>query len=702
MKHILRLAVVALIAVCLLALRGSIIGPSATTVGAGSEHAEAPVLRSDESRSHARGAFVDDADSAMAGVAGSEFGRAAISVQLISAVASTEGILAKADPGEEALPILFHVEGSPGDGRIRYSLAGSDSSPSELALSAGSAQAMLAPGQWVACYIDEEKAVGQARAFAVTKDAEVVELMLPGTFETSFIVKDYRTQAVIVGATGKLERADLLAFNGPSERLGTTPVSDLNGVMCCPGTPYGEVRFTVDARGYASQSFTLMFPSEFRPDIERSGRVDLGELSLVALTTFNAQLVGFEDWGGAEGFSIAHTHEGERAYFDATGHATLELGWYSDPLYVKWWWPDDEQEAIAYLDGGMPAPGEPWVIDVSTDRDLEVDLRISDEMLERFDLSQGSVRVVSANSRGDAVLRGLEVSTAGVYTIRGTSGQAAMVEYAALIGEGVISLALEKIRLREDSLTTCILNVDRLPTKVRFVDAAGEPIPHAHLDLRERDNDTTWSFGSDANDEGVLEAALPLHLELSMRASAPGTDLEAIDCQIEAPPAGDELTIPLVCSEPTTIRVTIDGEPAADQAVHLIGDHSPNLCVTVTTLEDGATKALRITDDSHPRAVLASEAHWTAAPSIALQQGENLLTAYTLGTLELSESVSLGSVTHVTEGASLEQWHRSGAIEALGKSGRRFEVPSGSYQVQHPDGSTTWVTVRPGESTRAN
>ena len=606
------------------------------------------------------------------------------------------GATASTDKG---VPVTFDVAGANKGGRVVCQMVGDGTEALSISVRAGSAETSLAKGHWTAAFKTTEGLFGPATSFEVTPEPDTVALASPGLFAGFFVVKDETTGEVIATAMGEVIRTDLGELDSASPQSSPiTAPSDGSGLMRFDELPFGDLDFVISCAGYADQPFSLAFPGEFAGQIDSSGEVDMGQLELHPLTHFAVQLEGYQSWGSAEEFSIAHLPGEEAVDFDSSGRAVLQLGRYVEPLHLKWWWPGKNQEAVAYLDGGIPPDGEPWVIDVSPRGELEVDLRIKPALIEDLNIGKSSVQVISTNPRGDSVLRAVAVNGSGIYTIQGTEGRSAMVEFAALINDKPVSLAVEKVVLQDEGLTTCILDVASLPTKVRITNADGEPIPSAYLTVRERDNSTSWAFGSSANESGELYVALPAHIELSTRVYGWYPDVIAVDRAIEPPVTGNEISIRLACTEATTIRVSLDGMPAPSCAIELFGAHSSNAFHYATTNENGGTDPILLANGSNARARLAKSGVWTPTPFIDLQPGTNAIRSYRLGTMTLSASVAPEAVQHQVEGSTLKEWHDAGLIHESADGARRFEVPSGSYAVRSEDGTVTEIQVGPGES----
>jgi hypothetical protein len=310
--------------------------------------------------------------------------------------------------------------------------------------------------------------------------------------------------------------------------------------------------------------------------------------------------------------------------------------------------------------------------------------------------------VISTNERGDSVLRAIAVEGSGVYTIHGTAGETAMIEYGAQIDEQPVSLALERITLKQEGRTSCALNVESPPRTIRIVDREGEPIPSVHLVLRERDNATSWSFGSPAGDTGEVRTAIPMDIPLSIRASKGEHELLAIDEALPTVGGAGDITVLLESSKLTTIRVLLDGEPAAGQEIELFGAHSSNTFRIIKTGAEGESEPLGITDESNARSRLVRQDVWTRRPFEELAQGLNIINCYSVGTLELGASTRLQDVTFLDGGGSLEDWRREGRLQKLDAEAMRYEVPVGTYRLTDADGAISDLSVRPGEITRVN
>ncbi|QDV07340.1 hypothetical protein Poly30_28640 [Planctomycetes bacterium Poly30] len=460
------------------------------------------------------------------------------------------------------------------------------------------------------------------------------------------------------------------------------------------GFQFGEYNFLASLPGFESQEFTLSLPGPFFGQVEASGRADLGTLSMTRLTPFSVQLKGHEDWGGAAGFSIAHTHQGNRAYFGPDGLAQLELGWFSEPLYLKMWFPGDDQEAIAYLDGGMPPDGEPWIIDVAKDVTLDVDLRIPEEVLNRIDLAEATLRVTFRTARGDSTMLAVAANEPGVYSVPGLAGTGAMVQFVASLDGEESGLAIERIRLEEGKHLSCVLAVDALPTRLKIVDGNGSPLAGAHLELRERHGSTSWAFGVTADDAGELFAVLPPNLELSMRVISKDRQTVAVDRTITWEPSEGPQILRLDVMPPTRIRATTEGRPLPGVEFELFGAHSDQTFLVLRTEEDGQTSPIRVVNESTARIRLASPDLWMVDGVAEVRSGENSLRVYETGRLILSEPAD---VYHVAENQSVQSWVARGLVEKVGGATATYRVPSGLYRMVRSDGSTWEGTLHPGQ-----
>lgn len=585
--------------------------------------------------------------------------------------------------------LTFRVPAGAGAGSIHYLHKGDVKIESTI-LSPGAEEVIVrvSEGHWTAFFKNEFGEAGPGVTFDVAGEEQVVELAAPGSFDVVMKATDWRAGEVLAGVVVEMVRSDLPEALATSAGLELPPsriISDTSGYIESPGVHYGTYRFTAECPGFEPKEFQLELPGQFADQLATAGKADLGELKMVSLVAFPVQLVGFQDWGGAEGFSIAHTHDGDRVPFDANGMATLDLGWYSTPLYLKWWFPSGGQEAVAYLDGGFPPEGEPWVLDVGEGVDLDVDLRLSDTLLEQIDTSNATLRVTVVTTRGDSLTQGLGASKTGVFTIRGVAGRFAMVEYIAAVDGKEATLGLERVKLEDGRRSSCVLNIDRLPTQLTFVDAAGDPVPEAYLELRGVDSTTGWSFGAPADSNGQLKVAIPPQLPLSMRVMSPDEALLAVDCPVSWTPGLPQITVRLTSAGSCTLNVTNNGAPSSGVRFELFGAHSSNGYRTLVSEDTGRTKPFDIVSGSTGRLRLTSDSLWMAQPFVEVRPGETEVRVYDVGVLTLDPGARARDISHVELGRTLASWIDAGLVSPVAGSSRSFRVPVGRYRMVRDD-----------------
>ena len=613
---------------------------------------------------------------------------------------------------EETWPVVLHSVGdfSPGS-TVRVSgLKSEDRSGSGAAATwegpmeeAGTAEAELAPGAYVAALFNEESGLGPLTEFIVVDQGLTVPVPAWSPFDVVFQLRDgYTGEAVPQGYVEFTATAATPAWADARRR---TAVSDESGLVRLSKVQPGEWDLLAVADGYTENGRTYQLPGAWAPDEEHPDEVNLQWFPIPPTTALRVQLVGDSEWNDHAQFEVSHTHEGEKVRFDARGFAELSLGWYDEPLYLKLWYPDG-RAAISYLEDGLPEDGKPHPIEIGGDRRLEIDLRFAPgfrEAIEGFD--SAAIRVSFRPKTGDAMFVGKETFEEGVFVFETVQASEAIVNFAtSKPGGGAVDWKTQWVDLKPAGTTSCTLLVDQRPVTLTFVDANDHAVPQYNFELRQLPNTTSWLAGGMCDENGQSDVARVLdHDCVLVGWVGDPARFEAYDLPVEFPLQGDSLRIPVGETTPTHLEVLVGGRPRGDVEVQLRTGVTDLLMLTERTDANGQLPTVDLVNGSQLDAVLTDSALWARVPAIRLQPGQNSLMCFPMGQLTFSSRGSAHRVQSDGFGEALSEWLELGVVSWVkAKNGvETVAVPVGSYTVDSGLATERTIVVGEGKVTHA-
>ncbi|MEM6675196.1 MAG: carboxypeptidase-like regulatory domain-containing protein [Planctomycetota bacterium] len=598
---------------------------------------------------------------------------------------------------ERLYPVTFSVDDSVGGSEPLILLVGHSDHPEEglpaVEITRKGTTQELPSGRFQAAVAIEGRGPGPVVTFQVESDPVAVELVCPESVPARGRVLDYDTGEPINGATVLLEPSLVPAAWAGQLRI--TSQSDVTGTFEVAGLTAGTWRAVGSQPGFGETETTATIELG-----ERRSPVDLGLIELPSLVAMRFRLVQHSSWDDLTAFSISHTHSGERVAFDSEGEATLHLGWYNNPLYLKLFFPDGK-DSVIYLDGGVPGPGEVHEIVVGGQRRLEIDLRLTPE-IERLLADRITwINVSYRSANGDANKLGSKFAGEQTYTFEAVHGDDVIASLECNDGTITTMWKSQRVRLEPEGVTSTTLFVERPPIEVLAVDAANEPVAGFVCEVRQIPATTSWLAGGTSDDAGRMPFARVPDAECSLSGFLPDGDLVAIDVPIDLSPEGDTCTLTLAPTELTFVEVSAADEPASGVYVDWIGIHSKTPYVAVETDEHGRTPSRRLVLSSRARIELAANNYWVPFRSAELEPGRNAFELFPSGSLEVPASVALERVLSEEFGVTLAHWLDEGLLHSVGASegATTYRVPVGSYVVDPGEPAEIRVSVQRSRST---
>ncbi|WP_145198283.1 hypothetical protein [Planctomycetes bacterium Poly30] len=285
-------------------------------------------------------------------------------------------------------------------------------------------------------------------------------------------------------------------------------MTDTDGFTEVTGLSPGQWRFRLEHDGHVTLDEELWLPLDEAEEalLRREGVLHLGDVHMNPITPIQFQLIGTDAWDDLSGFRIAHTHQGTPVSFDSEGHATLPVGDYTRPIYLKLWYPDDRR-AVFYLNNGVPGPEDVQLITVGGKQTLEVDLRFADDVLEQLADKNCAVRVAFRTEAGEDKFVSRDIpSEPGVFEFTSVQSPVAMLNFVTWEeGQLPVDWATRMVEMEPEGRTSATLVVERGPRTLRFEDREGEPIAGVTYRMYQNPNRTTWVIGGTSDESGEVE-----------------------------------------------------------------------------------------------------------------------------------------------------------------------------------------------------
>ncbi|MEM6674648.1 MAG: hypothetical protein AAF726_17510 [Planctomycetota bacterium] len=582
------------------------------------------------------------------------------------------------------------------------SIDGTEVRPRRLVPDSAAASTHLPDGTYYAAQSKELGGIGPVVTFEIAGGPVTVTLPADDPFDLEVQIQDGEEYHGLPGAEVSLVRADVPAGWGEAKRFDET--TDAFGRVRFEGLVAAEWTFDIACTGYATTSGTYVFPGAWSSELERDGMIDLGYLRIPRATNVAFELVGGGPDFDPTGFAIAHTHLGERVAFDARGRATLELGWFDEPLYVKVWWPDG-REAIRYLDGGLPAEGDAHPIDIGGERTLEVDLRLSREIEDRIEGADAYVRVAFVSDEGDAVTVSTPYDGARVYSFSSVQASVAIASFATADNYVGTEWATRWADLQEDGVTTCTLNVAHPPIDLRFINGDGAPVSDYHWEVRQLPDTTGWLTGGSTDERGTGRIARVVERRCLLFGIGADDSRVLIELPLDLATGESLIEVNVSPTERTFVEVRSDESPVPGVEVDVFGQETSFTYVPLITGDSGATPNIDLVTSSRARArLMLDESYWTQKREFELRPGRNAVAVHRTGRLLVSDQTVLDRIHSTEFGATLREWHasRNLTIETNDSGATWCHVPAGPYSIASSgDPSMRTVVVVAGAAATA-
>ncbi len=572
---------------------------------------------------------------------------------------------------------------------LLYSIAaGAEHGPLELALPSGRfIAAAFARGRY-----------GPTVEFELGETPRTVQLDAPAPFDLVFQVKDAESGALLFDSSAWATRSGL-----PEAWASSAPVqaeSDTQGVVRLVGLCKGLWQVSAQREGYASASHVLDLPGNGAAKLESTGFLDLERFELLRELLVGFELVGAKD-SDVTSFQISHTHRGEKVSFDEDGHAHLVLGEFSEPLYVKLWYPDG-REAIAYLDAGLPDEGSFHPLDVGGSRHLEVDLRFGAGVASELSDQELWLRSAYRSAAGDSRTVGVKVTGPGVFEFADVQAPSAVISLFS-VGEGDLrsEWGTTWVDLEPNRAATATLLIEDAPLRLEFRDNHDHPIAGFHYEIYQLPATTTWCCTGNADSEGTGPAPRVTERPCALYGYAPDLSVVAIDVPMVLVSDGDSLIVALAPTEPTFAEASVLGEPVEGVTIRVLGEKAHAAFLHLTTDPSGRSKSYPVTLDSRAVMTLASEDFWWPYQERPLRIGRNDIELFRVAQLEVPVDARLAAITFLPLGKSLATLDDAGLVDLVTSSEktRTLRIPQGSYEATDASGESRVVVVGPGTTT---
>ncbi|MEM9801591.1 MAG: carboxypeptidase-like regulatory domain-containing protein [Planctomycetota bacterium] len=558
----------------------------------------------------------------------------------------------------------------------------------------------LERGDYVAALHAAELGMGATVSFTVDVEPQTVVLETPYPFDLEFPVLDADTEEPIEGAQVSIERVDVEgAWPGPAVR---EIASDALGQARFPGLTPGRWRLIGRAEGYAASETVFDYPGSQVEAARETGLVELEAFYLPISRPVNFELVHREHWLDATDFSVALTHTGTPVPFDEAGRATLGLGWYGLPLYIKVDYPG-LRSSVRYLDAGLPDPDAVHRIEVGGPRELAVQLEIAPEILEQLAGGSAFLGVSFRAGNGDAVKVGDDVvgpTTAVFYSVQ---AEHATVSLETTETGEPITWAARRIALEPAGRTTCTLHVDAAPMSLLVTDESGAAVEGFECEIRPVPDDTAWLLGGRSDEQGLVPAARLEGGRGALCGYLAEGEILALDCPVQLDGAEAVVPFELAPLHRTFVEVRTSSAPLANVEVDLLGALSGFPFYFQRTRADGTTAALHLVAASRARARVSLDGYWTPTPELDLLPGRNLVVARTTGVIRVTDDAALVHVRSVEFGATLSDWRETDLLRIDRTNGGALlcHVPVGNYEVEQGDAEDRTIAVTVGATVPA-
>jgi hypothetical protein len=543
-------------------------------------------------------------------------------------------------------------------------------------------------------------AFGAVHSISVNDDPLVVLLTTSFSFRLDARLLDLDSGAPVPFAGLQLDRVGL-----PSDWKATSleATSDAEGFVRVAGLSPGRWRIRCSRDGYVTLDEELILPFNEAEDavMRREGALSLGEVFLAPVTPIQFQLVDADDWADLSTFKIAHTHEGEPTTFNSSGRALLTVGDYTEPIYLKLWYPDDRM-AVFYLNNGVPGPDDVQMITVGGKRTLEVDVQIADDLLEELADRNCGIRVAFRTSEGEDKFIAREIPAApGVFEFTSVQSPVAMVNFVTTEeGQIPVDWATRLVEMQTEGRTTATLVVERAPRKLRFSDQEGVPLAGVSYRMYQHPNRTTWVIGAFSDEDGEVEVPYIDDSQGLVTARTPGDTHIAFDVPVDLSQGNLDPHLVMSDGALTFVDVTCENEPLPGIWCTYFLAKSKVYHVAHRSDENGRTHGFHLHPASQVEVMVDDRNLWAPVRQVTLEPGRNEFRVWKMGELRLPGSDFLTSIQSAEFAVSLATWVEGGlaSITALPDGGISLRLPAGSYRHQVSEQRVDELTIVASES----
>ncbi|WP_145194585.1 hypothetical protein [Planctomycetes bacterium Poly30] len=537
----------------------------------------------------------------------------------------------------------------------------------------------LAPGNYSAA-IRTEMGYGAVTGFAVDDRDVTVPLEPPRLFDLRLGVTDTVKFTDVPDAEAICTRVDLA--NGWPAGNTFRALTDSDGQVMFEGLARGEWEIRIEKAGYQTGSFETPLPGPWEPHIDAYGFIDMQEYGIAPIRTLTLQLIGADDHEDLSLYSGNHSSLVPPLPFDSDGRLDLQLGYFVTPLFLYVVYPDGQQTAMNLL-GDLPPEGEALEVSVGGERTLEVDLRVSQTVRASIGDSDCFIRVFFKTSSGDTRRIRQKALEDGLFEFHGVQGEHATVCFHVEAESGRSDWTIQEVQLRDMDAARTTLNVDSHPPRILFTDEKNEPLAGLWTELFVLPHDSTWHRGNYTDENGLTTGPRIEKGQIAYSASLDENSVFAVDALMPELMAGVNTQVKLRAIEPTFVEVTVDGQPAPQAYVQILGARSGRSVDVSYTDAQGRSRTNGLTSDSSAAFRVIVPGAWWGRETEVLRPGLNKAELRSMGVLQASSEQTLRSAFHVDTGSSIGQWIDADLahVRPSASNGVELSVPVGTYRL---------------------
>ncbi|MDC3307320.1 carboxypeptidase-like regulatory domain-containing protein [bacterium] len=560
----------------------------------------------------------------------------------------------------------------------------------------------VTPGEYTAWVQSESGIRGPAQLLTISDRSTPTELEAPLIFEVLVPLVDASTREPLPGATVQFHRSDSGAGGGESTTLQAR--SNDAGLARLEGVTPGDWTITADSSSHWAVALDLSFDPD---QVSRLGTTELDSLKMYPRTEKVFRLTSSDAGLDPTSYSVSYDAdwEGTAVQFSASGMATLSLGRYHLPLYVKLRHPSPSKGAqFRYLDEDDVENGEEYIWHLDGPQTLEVTLEFAEGVEELIGDQLMWLPANFRDSSGNIGFATYDVSGPGVYSFPMVRGSDATVAFN--VGDSSTWAAMS-VGLASEGLTSCTLRVEQPPQMLRIRDGSGAPVSSFWVNMYADGDPSGWSAFGTSDESGSIP--LPRIQNRDARISGSGIheglDYYCIDIPLAlgGPVKAEDSGTPLPGAELRLTPATETFFEARGQAESMRGldfelqnRSNGDTHFLFRSSPEGKTPPFQLVDGSQAMVhVVSTGGHWTPTPVFELKPGRNEVEVHDSGQLNISSEALLDRVMSVRYGVPVSTWRaQDNLFQLTTKNGvLRYRTPVGDYDVTMPDGSVERITL---------